>query len=265
MLKKFCIIGLSVFVLTVSASARPRLFIGNAANGAPVNVLQHEALKLAFSGRYDVAQKHLQPSAAVEALRKKEVDVLILDTRFLPEKCDDLQIHPYAAEALCVYIHPGNPLGALTRTEVIEILTAVQPRWRDYNGTPENIQRIMLKSGSGGAALVNRVLGNVDIAAEIFRVSNTAQVFAFLNPAAAGFAPFQSERSAEVIAVPVNDIAPTTVTVSAGTYPLAVRYALVCLQPVSPAVQEFLNAVLSPESLDKLAGSGLIPVRGGAK
>ena len=261
MLKKFCSGLFLVFALAVQAAELPRLYLGNAANGAPVNVLQHEALKLAFSGKYEVAAKHLKPSAALEALRRGEVDLLIIDTRFLPEKTSGLKIHPYAAEALCIYIHPGNQLGSLTKAEVKKILTDLNPNWRDYNGAATDIQRIMLKSGTPGATLTNRVLGNIDTAAAIFRVSNLEQLFSFLNPAAAGFGPFQPERRAEIIAVPVDDVTPSTQTVVSGQYPLTVQYALVHrTNETSEAVQKLLAAVSAPESLDALKTFDMIPL-----
>ena len=260
MLKKICAIALLSIAVTAFGGELPRLQIGNAANGAPVNVLQYEAMKLAFSGEYQVAMQHLPPSGAIAALRDKTVDILILDTRFLPENRSGLRIYPYAAEALCLYINPGNPVGSLTKAEVIQILTAAQPRWRDYNGTADDIQRIMLKSGSAGATLVNRVLGSLDLAAGIFRVSTPAQMFAFLNPAAVGAGPFQPERSAGIIAVPVNDIAPTTATVTNGTYPLTVQYALVCRDEAAPAVEKLLSAVLAPDALKRLYSLDLIPI-----
>jgi len=260
MLKKFCAIALALFAVIAAGAEKPRLTVGNAANGAPVNIVQHEALKMAFSGEYEVAMKHLKPSEALSALQHHEVDMLILDTRFLPEKRAGWRIYPYAAEALCFYIHPGNPLGSLTKAEAVKILTAAQPHWREYNGSAADIQRIMLKSGSAGATLVNRVLGNLDLAAGIFRVSNLPQLFAFLNPAALGAGPFQPERRAEIIAVPVHDIAPTTATVSAGTYPLTVQYALICRETPAPAVEKLLNSVLAPAALKKLYDLNMIPV-----
>ena len=59
MLKKICAIALLSIAVTAFGGELPRLQIGNAANGAPVNVLQYEAMKLAFSGEYQVAMQHL--------------------------------------------------------------------------------------------------------------------------------------------------------------------------------------------------------------
>ena len=48
MLKKFCATAFALFAVIAAGAEKPRLTVGNAANGAPVNIVQHEALKMAL-------------------------------------------------------------------------------------------------------------------------------------------------------------------------------------------------------------------------
>lgn len=247
-------------LLTATASAAGQLRIGNAANGAPLEQLQKLSFAMAVAGRGEISMRRVLPSTAVAALKKGEFDLLVLDSRFRPKEDPELTVRPYAAEALCVYVHPGNATGSLRRAEVLEILTEPHPRWSKYSPMAADVQRVGLKSDRPEGMLVYRVFGERDFAPEVFRVGSLSQLFTFLNPASAGFGQFRAERPAEAIALPVDDVTPTTATVRDGSYPLSLHYLIVTGKKDSPLLREFLAELFSRESRRKLADEGLIPI-----
>lgn len=259
MLKRSIVTALCVFASVCFAGAA-ELRIGDASNGASLESLQEQALSLALSGKGQVGMRRILPSVAVAALKRGEFDIIVLDGRFAPEADPALTVRPYAAEALCVYVHPGNAAGSLTRKEVLEILTEPRPDWSKYSPSASDIQRVALKSDLPGGTLVRRMFGERNYAPEVLRVGSPDQLFVFLNPASAGFAPFMAERPAEVIALPIEDVTPSTATVVSGRYPLTIRYLIVTAGSDAPMLKEFLNGIFSPESRRKLADGGLIPL-----
>lgn len=253
-------VGALCFLTLAASAATARLRIGNAANGAPLETLQQQAFRFAVSGRGEISMRRVRPSEAVAALKKGEFDLLVLDARFRPPADAGVTVRPYAAEALCVYIHPGNATGSLTRAEVLEILTEPRPGWSKYSPMAADIQRVGLKSDRPEGMLVYRVFGERAFAPEVLRVGSLDQLFAFLNAASAGFGPFAAERPAEAIALPVENVTPTTATVRSGRYPLSLHYLIVTGPTGSPLLREFVSELFSPESRRKLAADGLIPI-----
>ena len=259
MLKRSIVAALCILA-SVCAAGEAALRIGDASNGAPLEEIQQYALKLALSGKGEVGMRRILPSGAVAALKRGDFDVIVLDGRFAPAADSELTVRPYAAEALCVYVHPGNAAGSLTRKEVLEILTAPRPVWSKYSPASADIQRIALKNDQPGGALIYRMFGERNYAPEVFRVGTLAQLFMFLNASSAGFAPFLAERPAEVIALPIEDVAPSTATVVSGRYPLTIRYLIVTGKRTSPLLTEFLDGIFSQESRKRLLDSGLLPI-----
>lgn len=263
MLKRFVVLlfaWLSCAAGNFVGAAEAVLRIGDGSNGAPLTLFQKQALDLALAGRGKVTMKRVLPSRAAAALREGEFDLIVLDARFRPPADAGLRTRPYAAEALCVYVHPGNPSGSLTPAEVLNLLTEARPRWSKFGPRAADVQRITLKSDMPETTLIRRVFGERNYAPEVFRVGSMAQMFAFLNPAAVGFGPFVPERGAEIIALPVNDVAPDTAAVLSGRYPLTLHYWIVTGNSDSPLLAEFLSTVFSPESRRMLPETGLLPI-----
>lgn len=258
---KYIILPLFMLFTAVSAAAAAELRITDAANGAPVTkILRDAALKLVFSGDAVSMKRVLPSTGSVQTILRGETDILVTDRRFLPEKTDDIEVIPFAAEALCLYIHPGNPTGSLTPERVLEILTQERPRWKNPNLQKIDIQRIMLKPEIDGAGVHRRIFGEKNYASEVFRVSSPEQIFTFLTPAALGIAPFIPGTFMQVEFLPVNDIVPTAGNIISGKYPLTLQYVLICRRQAAPHIRKFIDSVLSDENRRQLPEYGGIPL-----
>lgn len=256
---KSLLFTLLLFAATASADV---LRIGDATNGAPLRQIQFHAMELALSGGHDISMKRFAPSDAVNALKKNAIDLLIIEKRFLKDIPSGFQQFPYAAEALCLYVHSDNPVGSISPQEITDILTSVRPRWNSYTRlSSADIQRIMLKPGTSGIKLLRRSFGELIPDREIMQVSNIEGLFIFINnPAALGFAPFYPDYPREIALLPVNNIAPSTQTLKTGTYPLTRQYVLLCAGQPSGILLRFINTLRSLDERRKLPEYGMIPL-----
>lgn len=247
--------------LLIQESAAEILRIGDASNGASLRSVNYHALNLGITGSHEVSLRRLRPSQAITALQKHEVDMLVLDKRFLRDVPAGFQVLPYAAEALCIYLHPGNMTASLTVPEIKEILTEKHPRWSKYSSMSADIQRITLKSRHQDTPLIRRIFGDIVPAAELMEVSTLLQLFAYVNnPAAIGIAPFTTAYPEHVAVLPVNNIPPSTLTVSNGTYPLTLQYVIICPEQRSGILRHFIEAIFAWDERRKLPEHGLIPL-----
>lgn len=260
MLKFICLLSVLLFAATPALRAE-KLRIIDAANTSPAGrVLHQTALEQIFSGR-DIEIKHQLPTEKLwQKISGKEADILIIDRRFLPEKNIGAAVLPFAAEALCLYIHPGNPTGSLKHSRVLEILTEPRPRWKNNHPGNIDIHRIMLKSNINGANVHRRIFGEKEYAGEIFRVSSIEQMINFLTPAALGFGPFISGKQLEFDLLPVDDIAPVRENIISGKYPLTLQYVLVYRNSPAPGTKYFIDALQSDTCRNRLAEYGCIPL-----
>lgn len=235
------------------------LVIGDATCGAPAGALQHAAIDYALKSGHEISFRQIKPQEALSRLQSGVLDILLIERRFVPQEISLQQI-PFAAEALTCYIYPENPLQNLRKKDVLDILSSPSPDWSNYLGLKIKIQRIALKNSSPGGQLINRIFGEKDFAPEIFRVSSSEQLFKFLNAAAIGFAPYQSERPLGALPVKIDNILPDRKTVSRGEYPLTLRYDLVFLKKNSGKLSPFFELLFQEKYREKLEDSFLLPL-----
>lgn len=257
MLKKFLTV---LFFFAVSMLNGGTLVIGDAGNfSAAGEILQHAALEYALKSGQEAAFQQIKPSEALSRLQAEVVDILLIERRFVPDD-PALQKIPFAAEALVCYVCPENPLQNLSRKNVLDILTHPSPYWTDFLGLKIKIQRITLKNSTAAGQLIYRIFGDKNFASEIFKVSSNEQLFKFLNAAAIGFAPYQTERPLGALAVKVDNILPDRKTVSSGKYPLTLRYDLVFLKKNAEKVSPLTKMLFQEKYREKLENSFLLPL-----
>ncbi len=256
MLKKLLTI---LFCGAASILCGETLVIGDASCSAPAEALQHAAFEYALNSGNELSFRHIKPSEALSRLQSEVVDILLIERRFIPAD-PELQKLPFAAEALACYVSPENPLQNLSKKDVLDILTLPSPEWKNYLGLKIKIQRVTLKNSSPAGQLVYRIFGEKNFASEIFRVSSSEQLFKFLNAAAIGFAPYQTERPLGALPVKVDNILPDRKTVANGKYPLTLRYDLVFLKKNTAKVKPFFKLLFQEKYREKLENSFMLPL-----
>ncbi len=258
---KYIFLSLFLLIAAVSPATASELRIIDAANGAPAaNVVRETALKYVLAGNGASMKRLPGATGLLQLISRNEADILLIDKRFLSKLPDNVKIIPFAAEALCLYIHPGNPSGSLSREEILEILTSPRPRWKNDLQKNVDIQRIMLKSNIAGADIHRRIFGEKNYALEVFRVSSTSQMITFLNPAAIGFGPFIPDKLPDLDFLPVNNIAPDAVSIASGKYPLSLQYVLVIRKNAAGNITAFIAELFSEKHRRELSGYGCIPL-----
>lgn len=223
-------------LVTVSLTGSDNfLSLIDATGGAPTGFMMQAAIQLSLAGKMNLSMSRSVPSEALPRLERGEVDAVLIDSRFVR----DLPHIPIAADALALYVSTANPATGLSKRQVLEILTAPRPNWKDYIHIDFDIQRITHPLDSNAGSLIRRNFGDVEISPEIFKVDSVSGGFAFVNTASIFFTRFSPQPPVEVKALTIDGVVPTIATVSDGTYPLAIRYVLV-YKTLTPKLQALL-------------------------
>ena len=119
--------------IAVTAAEMPgALRIGDASGGHTLTFLRHAWLKLSTDKRFrdgEFSYAAFTPDQALKKLAAKEVDLIILEKRDVPEKFSGKRKFT-AAEALVCYTGFGNPLTSLSLAQLKEIWSDARPEWK---------------------------------------------------------------------------------------------------------------------------------------
>ncbi|MBO5821718.1 MAG: hypothetical protein J6R86_01740 [Lentisphaeria bacterium] len=251
-----------IFCAAIAAQAAEHsgtLRIGDASGGHTLAFLRHAWLKLSTDKRFrdgEFTYSSLKPEQALKKLASKEVDLIILEKRDIPEKFSGKR-KLIAAEALVCYTTFGNPLTRLSLAQLKEIWSAVRPEWKKYNGEFNTIHRIGLAFDRGGF-VEGRFLGTPLRTEGIFRCKDIQRAWLFCTPAALICAPFYENTPGLALPVPIDGITPTKQSIISGKYPLSLRYEILFNGKLSPAAEEFLKLIAAPEYAELSRKSGLL-------
>lgn len=238
------------------------LRIGDASGGSALTPLRQALLKLAKDAGAKASEfsiTRLTPQQALEKLNAGELELIIMESRDIPENSKNLSRTPFAAEALVCYTGRGNPLQSLSIRQLKEIWTSDRPVWRPYNGEFNDIHRIGLDFHHGGFVEA-RFLGGKLRTAGVFRVKDIRRAWLFCSPSALLCAPWASELPADLTAIAIDGVKPTPETIISGKYPLNLRYELITLKKTFSAADKFVKLIISPEYSVMLQDSFLLPI-----
>ena len=257
---KFLFWIISVFLFSTAAIAADNgLRIGDASGGNSLAFLRHAWLKLSTDKRFrdgEFSYAALTPEQALKKLDSKEVDLIILEKRDIPEKFSGKR-KLIAAEALVCYTGFGNPLTKLSLAQLKEIWSGVRPEWKKYNGEFNTIHRIGLTFDRGGF-VEGRFLGTPLRTEGVFRCKDIKRAWLFCTPSALICAPFYENVPGLILPVPIDGITPGKESIISGKYPLSLRYEILFNGKLSPAAEEFLKLIASPEYAELSRESGLL-------
>lgn len=257
---KFLFWIISVFLFSTAAIAADNgLRIGDASGGNSLAFLRHAWLKLSTDKRFrdgEFSCASLTPEQALKKLDSKEVDLIILEKRDIPEKFSGKR-KLIAAEALVCYTTFGNPLTKLSLAQLKEIWSDVRPEWKKYNGEFNTIHRIGLTYDRGGF-VEGRFLGTPLRTEGVFRCKDIKRAWLFCTPSALICAPFYENVPGLILPVPIDGITPGKESIISGKYPLSLRYEILFNGKLTPASEEFLKLIASPEYAELSRESGLL-------
>jgi len=185
----------------------------------------------------------------LEALRAGEAGLAMAS--WLPADMDpSWQATPIARDGIAVIVHPDNPIRGAGLLQLQELFNGRAYGWESL-GAPAMqgvVQPVSREDGSGTrAAFEALAMDGQSVTPRAVVVTSSQGVVDYVasHPAAIGYVS-AGYLSPTVKALTVEREAPTSEAVKQGSYPLSRELWLVTLDPPPPAVQQFLDFVLSP-------------------
>ena len=161
-------------------------------------------------------------------------------------------------------VHPTNPVGSLTVTQLQGIYTAHIPSWSELKGSRTSIRLYGLSSDSPIEQLLREKLGVNRLSVRVIRRSATAQVVAAVarDPTAIGFVDL-SELSPKDSSVKLLKVVlpekPFGVSARDDDYPLARAYTLYAAPGMDETTREFARFLMSGRGAGVIVRHGLLP------
>ena len=209
----------------------------------------------------------LGSSGGIKALLAGALDISVSARPLKPkEQAAGIQAIAFAKTPFILATSLDNPTTGLTLAELAAMYSGEQRRWRDG----QRIRVLLRHSHDSDTKLLRSMSADMDHAMEVayskagLRITSTDQESANALeriPGALGtstLALMRSEnRAFKVLAL--NDVMPSTVTLSDGSYPYYKTFYLVTSQNPSPPAQAFLDFVRSAAAHAVLGANGSLP------
>ena len=169
--------------------------------------------------------------------------------------------HIVALDGVAVVVNPENTVADLTVEQIAKIFSGEITNWSEVGGADAEIAVFGRESGSGTRGAFEEIVGVVDACAYTNEYSSTGDMVGAVagNPTAIGYASL-SAVDESVIAVKVNNVAPSEATVKDGTYEIQRPFVMVTKEgtELSEAAQAFLDYAMSAEVAEYIAAAGAV-------
>lgn len=206
-------------------------------------------------------------SIGMSSRRMKDSEAQLLTAAGYGDLRDTPNEHVVALDGLIVFVHPNNPISALSLEQMARIFAGDITNWSEVGGPdlPITVYARDPKSGTWDTfeSLVLDPFG-VPISPAALRFEDSAALSDSVanDRSGIGFAGFAYARAAKVLAIRQTCgllSAPTTFAVKTEEYPLARRLYLYDVPGEKPAhVRELLQFAVSPEAAPFIQDAGFI-------
>ena len=200
-------------------------------------------------------------AAASHALREHEI------ARAEARVGRKLRRIPVALDVLTIFVHPSNPIEALTLPQLHAILTGKVTRWSEVGGPDRPIAVYGREASSGTYWLLKEiVLGEDDFAPHIESLPGTGAVVDSVSkdPGGLGYGGIAYEHGLRHVKIKQDDAAPAiegnAETARSGAYGLARTLYLYTFEPLPPEVEEFVGWTLAPDGQAVVRTVGYYPI-----
>jgi len=192
----------------------------------------------AFRGMYPrgaFVLRVMDSRGAVRALLSQQADLAVLTRELEPEERSvmvkggmELEGYRFARDAICVVVHPGNPLEHIAADDLRRVYLGQVSDWSELGARVGRIEPVVQAPGSGiMTSFAQRVLGGEAPTAPAWRAASDSAVVAHVRatPAAIGFVSMAWDgRGAKTLTVSALTglpyQAPDAERVYKGDYPL---------------------------------------------
>lgn len=212
-------------------------------------------------------------SAGIRAVRSRVCEIG-MSSRELHGDESTLTAVPIAYDAIVVIVNVSNPVRNLTIGQTRAIFAGRIRNWRELGGPDLNITVVTREEGSGTrasfeehvmadnirSAPANRSVEPFAADALVQDSNGAVREIVAADKAAIGYisAGLVDNR---VRALSLDGISPSEENIRSGVYPISRRFLFLTINPVSTAVQHFIDFTLSDSGQRALVEEGLIRVR----
>lgn len=202
-------------------------------------------------------------AVGIQAALSGAAQIGMADLVQLPREAEALTATVVARDGIAIVVHPRNSLADITADQAHEVFAGRITNWKDLGGPDAPIRVICREEGSGTRRSFDQLVlkGEHVSPVALFQNSNgTVREAVTSDPNSVGYVSIGLVNE-KVKALAWGGIAATNENVKNGTYPLARPVYFLTHGVQSPAVQRYIDFVLSPEGQGILEAEGLIPAK----
>lgn len=174
---------------------------------------------------------------------------------------------PVALDVLAIYVHPSNPVDALSMSQLHDILTGKLQRWSEVGGVDQPIAVYGRDNSSGTYRLIRAmVLGDDDFGDGIESLPGTGSIADNVahDPGGLGYGGIAYARRVKHLRIRKSDSEPavegSATTARSGEYGLARTLYLYGLEPLAPEAEAFVAWVVDDEGQKVVTDVGYFPL-----
>jgi phosphate transport system substrate-binding protein len=206
-------------------------------------------------------------SRGIQDARQGQADLGMVSRSLRPDE-DDLRGFAIARDGICMIVHRDNPVGELSRDQIVSIYTGRTRNWSEVGGRDAAITVVTKAAGRSTLELFvehfeldrraikpDVVIG--DNEQGIKTVAGNADAIGYVS---IGTASYDAGRGVPLRLLPVGGVPATLESVGAGTFPLARDLSLVTKGSPSALAQRFIDFARSAQVHDIVEAQCFVPV-----
>jgi len=190
-------------------------------------------------------------------------------SRALKATEQDLTAHTIALDGIGIIVHQSNPVGELSREQIVAVFTGEIRNWQALGGPDRHITVVNKAEGRSTLELFLQHFGlrNSQIRAQVVIGDNQQGIKTVAgNPGAIGYvsigaAESEQERGVAIRRLPLDGVPASVARVRDGSYPLARPLNLITRGDIPPRLKGFIDYARSAAVSDLVEGLYFVPLR----
>lgn len=181
------------------------------------------------------------------------------------------KLTPIGKEAFVFFVNGQNPVSNLTTGQVVDIYSGRLKNWREVGGPDQAIRAFQRNENSGSQSTMQKIMGNTPLMTPLREdrlgsmggiVNDVADYRNYSNALGYSFLYYTQTmlKNNQIKLLNINGIAPTRDNIINGTYPYAKAFYVVTTGNESPAVQQFIAWIKSPQGKTLINRTGYVAI-----
>jgi phosphate transport system substrate-binding protein len=219
----------------------------------------------AFRAKNPSVEIHVQgggSTAGVKAAQTGAAQIGMCSRELHPDEAAQLKSFEIARDGLAVIVHPGNPVGDLSKEQVQKIYAGEIRNWKQVGGPDAPISSITREEGSGTRGAFEELVMGKDkrIASSALVQDSTGAVRQMVssNPNAIGYISL-GLVDATVKKIKLGGVEANEADIDAGKYPLVRPFLFLAKGEPTGTAKEFIDWIVGPEGQAITRKEGLLP------